>query len=187
MLQRLAFISSQVLSIYEELELLHEKLHIGCNGCRRCCETAAYNIEVTILEFVPLALHLIETNQFDFWFEKVQHLTPADRCALLVDESIKAEGGCLFHSYRPLMCRLFSASYLKRKNIEILSCSFLKESLSQKLDQLVDAQHYFDRLYDIDFYLATTKYDINTAFRKALEYVGMRALPTGYPSIPIAS
>lgn len=187
MFQRLVFISSQVLSIYEELELLHQELQISCNGCRRCCETEAYNIEATVLEFIPLTLHLIETNQFDFWFEKLQHLTPADRCALLVDEPIKADGGCLFHNYRPLVCRLFSASYLKRKQIEILSCRFLKEKLSQKIDRLVDAQQFFDKLQDVDFYLATTRYDINTAFRKALEYVGMKMLPTGYPSIPIAS
>ncbi|WP_448522495.1 YkgJ family cysteine cluster protein [Pseudothermotoga sp.] len=183
----LVVISHQVLGIYEELDSVHDAIGVSCKGCRECCKTAAYNIEATILEFVPLALHLIETGQFDVWLEKVHRVTPNDRCVLFVDESIKIEGGCSFHRYRPLLCRLFSASYVQRKDAEIFSCRFLKRELSLKKSLLVNAQTYFDRLYDIDPYLAVQRRDINTAFREALEYVGMKLLLNTPPSLPFAS
>ncbi|AJC73485.1 hypothetical protein AJ81_03825 [Pseudothermotoga hypogea DSM 11164 = NBRC 106472] len=188
MWRQLESLSRQVSNIYEELDSLHDALDASCNGCRECCKTAARNIEATILEFVPLALHLVESEQFDFWFTKVQTATPNDRCVLFADESIKIEGGCSLHRYRPLVCRLFSASYVRRKNnVEILSCRFLKADLSKKIDRLVEAQAYFDRLYDIDPYLAVQRRDINTAFREALEYVGMKLLLNTPPFLPFAS
>lgn len=187
-LQQLKVISHEVLDLYEELKSIHDALGVRCYGCRLCCETAAYNIEATMLEFIPLALYLIENGDFDKWFEKAQRAVSTDRCVLLVDESIKVEGGCSFHQYRPLVCRLFSASYVKRKNnVEILSCRFLKGELSKRIDHLVDAQTYFDRLYDIDPYLAIQRRDINTAFREALEYVGMKLLLNTPPFLPFAS
>ncbi|MBC7122466.1 MAG: YkgJ family cysteine cluster protein [Pseudothermotoga sp.] len=186
-MQRLNQISSQIMSLYEELDLLHQRLAIGCNGCRHCCNTPAYNIEATMLEFVPLALHLIETGQFDAWFERARNTTQKDRCVLFADESVKREGGCQFHRFRPLVCRLFSASYIRRKNLEVLACRFLKDQLSRSFELLVDAQGYFDRLYDVDPYLATMKRDINSAFKEALEYVGMKLLLNLPPSYPIAS
>ncbi|WP_448515983.1 YkgJ family cysteine cluster protein [Pseudothermotoga sp.] len=187
MRQKLESLSRQVLNIYEELDSIHNALGVSCNGCRQCCDTTAHNIEATALEFIPLVLHLIETHQFDPWFEKAQKATSKDRCVLLVDESVKVEGGCSFHRYRPLLCRLFSASYVKRKDVEIFSCRFLKRELSLKRSLLVNAQTYFDRLYDIDPYLATQRRDINTAFREALEYVGMKLLLNTPPSLPFAS
>ncbi|HCO97242.1 MAG TPA: zinc/iron-chelating domain-containing protein [Pseudothermotoga sp.] len=187
MLKQLRVISRKVLVLYEELKSIHDALGVRCNGCRLCCQTAAYNIEATMLEFIPLALHLIENGEFDKWFEKAQRAVPTDRCVLLVDESTKIEGGCSFYDYRPLVCRLFSASYVRRRNIEVLSCQFLKRELSKKMDRLVDAQKYFDCLYDIDPYLAVQKRDINTAFKQALEYVGMKFLLNTPPSLPFAS
>lgn len=186
-MSRLIHISSQIMNLYEELESGQARLQISCKGCRQCCDTPARNIEATMLEFLPLALHLIETNQFDAWFEKARNSTPEDRCVLFADESTKLEGGCQFHHFRPLVCRLFSASYVKRKSVEVLACPFFKGELLRKFDRLVDAQSYFDRLYDIDPYLATMKKDINTAFREALEYVGMKLLLNVPPSYPLAS
>jgi len=186
--QKLEFLSRQVSNIYEELDSIHDALGVSCNGCRQCCNTAAYNIEATLLEFLPLALHLVESGQFDSWFAKAQMAMPNDNCVLLVDESIKIEGGCSFHRYRPLVCRLFSASYVRRKNnVETLSCRFLKAELSKRIDRLIDAQTFFERLHDIDPYLAVRRRDINTAFREALEYVGMKLLLNTPPSLPLAS
>ena len=188
MWRQLESLSRQVLNIYEELDSVHDAIGVSCNGCRECCKTAAYNIEVTVLELIPLTLHLVERGKFDLWLSKAQTATSNDRCVLFADESIKVEGGCSFHQYRPLVCRLFSASYVRRKNnVEILSCRFLKGELSKKIDHLVDAQTYFDRLYDIDPYLAIQRRDINTAFREALEYVGMKLLLNTPPLLPFAS
>ena len=52
---------------------------------------------------------------------------------------------------------------------------------------MIDAQTFFERLYDIDPYLAVRRRDINTAFREALEYVGMRLSLNTPPSLPLAS
>lgn len=185
--QRLRAVSTQVMSLYEELDKIHRKLGLSCNGCRFCCDTPAYNIEVSVLEFLPLVWHLIESNQFEHWFKKVQQATPQDRCILLeTDIVLKPEGGCSFHHYRPLICRLFSASFVKRKTQQVLSCIFLKEELQKNLDRLADAQDYFDRLYDIDPAMAVDRFDVNTAFRKALEYVGLKLQFDSSSSFPLA-
>jgi hypothetical protein len=63
----------------------------------------------------------------------------------------------------------------------------LKAELSKRIDRLIDAQTFFERLYDIDPYLAVQRRDINTAFREALEYVGMKLLLNTPPSLPFAS
>ncbi|MEN3008745.1 YkgJ family cysteine cluster protein [Pseudothermotoga sp.] len=174
-MQKLRTISTQVVSLYEELDEVHNKLALSCDGCRLCCDTPAYNIEVSMMEFFPLAWYLLESGQFERWYEKSQRVTPQDRCLLLeTNSAFKPEGGCSFHRYRPLICRLFSASFVVRKTPQILSCVFLKEKLQNNFHQLVNAQVYFDRLYNIDPGLAINRYDINTAFRKALEYVGLR-------------
>lgn len=187
MLQRLRTISTQVMSLYEELDKVHRRLGLSCNGCRFCCNTHAYNIEVSVLEFLPLAWHLVESNQFEHWFGKAQRATPQDRCILLETDAVsKPEGGCSFHRYRPLICRLFSASFVKRKTLQVLSCILLKEELQKNLDQLADAQDYFDRLYDIDPTMAVDRFDVNTAFRKALEYVGLKLQFDSPPSFPLA-
>lgn len=186
MLQRLRAVSAQVMSLYEELDRLHQKLALSCNGCRFCCDIPAHNIEASMLEFFPLVWYLLESNQFEYWFEKTQHVTPHDRCILLeTDTLLKPEGGCSFHRYRPLICRLFSASFINRKTQQVLSCTFLKERLQKNFDQLIDAQSYFDKLYDINPVLAIDKFDVNTAFRKALEYIGLR-LQFNNSSFPLA-
>ncbi len=170
-MDRIAILSDQVLKLYEELNQI-QKSFPSCDGCRECCNTPAYNIEATVLEFIPLAVHFSQVNLLDKWLDRVEQATEEDICVLFDPDNSK--GGCTYHAFRPLICRLFSASLVVRKNIiQPLSCRYLRNNLMSHIAELPNAQDYFSKLLSIDFFLASSRYPINTALKKALQYVGL--------------
>ncbi|ABV33868.1 MULTISPECIES: YkgJ family cysteine cluster protein [Pseudothermotoga] len=171
MIDRITDLSNQILKLYEELNQI-QKTFPSCNGCKECCNTPSCNIEATILEFIPLAVHFSQMNLLDKWLDKLERTTEEDICVLF--DPANPKGGCTYHIFRPLICRLFSASLVIRKNIiQPLSCKYLRSSLINQITNLPNAQDYFSKLLSIDFFLASYRYPINTALKKALEYVGL--------------
>ncbi|HOJ88478.1 MAG TPA: YkgJ family cysteine cluster protein [Pseudothermotoga sp.] len=187
MTERITLLAQEVLNLYAELEKCQSNLFSCPQGCRICCNTPAYNIEVTILEFLPLAIHLIDSNQSD-WIERIERSVDDEPCVLFQpDMSLKPEGGCLFHQFRPLVCRLFGASFTVRKDQkQVLACRLLRQKVQQSIHLLPSAQDYNTRLISIDFFLAKDTYGINTALRKAVEYAGLYYTPL-YPARQIKS
>lgn len=179
--QRILSLAEQVTQLYSDLEREQSPFSLCPSGCRSCCNTPAKNIEATILEFLPLAVHIIGSEQYQ-WLELLEKVDDEDRCVLFEpNAAIKPEGGCVFHEYRPLVCRLFGASCVERKNEkQLLACRTLREPLSKYLHLLPNAQYYHTRLIAIDFFLTQERYGINTALRKALQYVGLYLKPS-YP------
>jgi len=179
--QRILSLAEQVVKLYNDLEKDQSALSLCPSGCRSCCNTPAKNIEATILEFLPLAVQIISSDQYKYLelLEKLEKVDDEDRCVLFEPNvAIKPEGGCSIHSYRPLVCRLFGASCIVRKNQkQALACRVLHQSLSEQLHLLPDAQQYNTRLIATDFFLSQERYDINTALRKALQYVGLYLEP----------
>lgn len=187
MTERITLLTQQVLELYTDLEQ-HQKNFVMCSyGCRMCCDVSALNIEVTVLEFLPLAMYLVSENQLE-WIDRAEKATDEDRCILFQpDSKLKPEGGCLFHKIRPLVCRLFGASFTIRKDQkQFLACQLLHEKVQVPLHLLPNAQDYHTRLLGIDFFLAQKAYGINTALRKAIQYVGLYYTPT-YPTIQTRS
>lgn len=181
--QRILSLAEQVVKLYSDLEKDQSALSLCPSGCRNCCDTPAKNIEATILEFLPLAIQII-SYQYKYLelLEKLEKVDEEDRCVLFEPNvAVKPEGGCSIHRYRPLVCRLFGASCVVRKNQrQPLACHVLHQSLGEQLHLLPDAQQYNTRLIAIDFFLSQERYDINTALRKALQYVGLYLEPS-YP------
>ncbi|AIY86588.1 hypothetical protein Mc24_02668 [Thermotoga sp. Mc24] len=84
----------------------------------------------------------------------------------------------MYHSFRPMVCRLFSGSYVLRKEKpEVWGCKYLKPALSSFIETLPNCSEMYSKLLAIDFFLAQERYPINIALKKALEYVYYRIFP----------
>ncbi|WP_081952598.1 MULTISPECIES: YkgJ family cysteine cluster protein [unclassified Thermotoga] len=174
-MERLIELSSQVIKLYEELDGIQKDLPT-CGGCRECCNTPSVNIEATVLEFIPLAIHLLQNDSIEKWLEILENVDELDRCVLFDPHSER--GGCSYHSFRPLVCRLFSGSYVLRKEKpEVWGCKYLKPVLSSLIESLPNCSEVYSKLLAIDFFLAQERYPINIALKKALEYVYYRIFP----------
>ena len=175
-MRRLEELSAKVMELYRDLERIQRNLP-SCNGCRKCCDTPSVNIEATILEFLPLALHLLKNNSIERWMKILETTDELDRCVLFNPHS--EHGGCSYHSFRPLVCRLFSGSYILRKEKpKVWGCRHLKPQLYELLEGLPNCQEVYSKLLSIDFFLAQERYPINIALKKALEYVYVSLFPT---------
>ena len=91
----------------EEIAQFQANTTLHCKaGCGKCCFKP--DIEATILEFLPFALHLYQEGKAEVWHEKLKTST-ADVCMILNP----AQGGtglCFDYNYRGLICRLFGYS-----------------------------------------------------------------------------
>ena len=185
-LKRLLELAEQVERVYRELDLFRETAEregIACPyGCRECCKTAAFNVEASVVELLPLALHLLRSGEFEFWYGNLR--ADEEPCVLFEPDPIKKEeGGCLFYEYRPLTCRLFGIGYSEKKTGPVLlTCALFsskKRELEEKLKKgaliLPNVQAYRLRVFSIAPELGEL-YPINTALKKALELVGMYSL-----------
>jgi len=173
--KRLEELAIKVMELYQELENIQSSLP-SCNGCRKCCDTPSINIEATILEFLPLAIHLLKEGSIEKWLKILETTDESDRCVLF--DPYSELGGCSYHSFRPLVCRLFSGSFILRKGRpEVWACKYLKPQLTSLSGNLPECQEVHSKLLSIDFFLAQERYPINIAFKKALEYTCVSLFP----------
>jgi Fe-S-cluster containining protein len=148
-------------------------------GCGKCCFKP--DIEATVLEFLPFALHLFKTNQAEQWLEKLQS-TNADVCLILHPHQTGA-GLCSEYTHRGLICRLFgySARTNKYGKHELVTCQIIKTGQAEKFSEAEKKiesgievpvmNEYYMQLASIDFEMAREFFPINKAIRKAIEAV----------------
>ncbi len=157
------------------------------SSCRNCCRTPSRNIEVSILELLPLAEYLFEKGIAEYWMDKLDGTSDNDFCVLFEESPTnQPKGGCRFYGLRPLVCRLFGFSAVVRKDGSVapVLCSILKKShlrsvfsaLSEMIVKIPIMSEYANRVYCLDPYLSSMSYPINTALKKAIEYSGYRIL-----------
>ncbi len=181
--------------LFEVYDLLDSKINklideTGLNclpTCRKCCTTPSTNIEVSIFEMLPLSIRLWQFGEAERWLEKVNSSDENHPCILLErDISVKPEGGCRFYSYRPLLCRMFGFSSKRDKNGKpsFSSCKLVKNinpAIENTVNKYImdgkDIPVYSDFsliVAGLNPYLTEEKYPVNSAFKKALEYIGYR-------------
>ena len=149
-------------------------------GCGACCYKA--DIEVTVLECLPLAYHLFTEGSGEAWYDRLA-ANPHDTTCRFLNAFGAAGGSCSHHPWRPLLCRLFgmAATHDKHGRRQLSTCRPLKE---QRADVVrvaaawVEAgqpvpvfRSYYFRLASIDAALGSDCYPINQAFLRALEHV----------------
>lgn len=149
--------------------------------CSSCCRKT--DIEASVLEFIPFAASLYQTNKVD---EFLTHLDQCDEnsfCALFSSEAWKeGKWGCQSYQKRGLICRLFGFSYrLNRKELpELVTCKILKGKHPEEIRQLQKFgtdhpqdiplfRNYSMKLYAIEPDLALKLLPINQAIRLAIE------------------
>ena len=148
-------------------------------GCGKCCFKP--DIEATILEFLPFALHLYKNNQAEVWLDKL--INSDSSICLILNPTQEAAGLCSEYPYRGLICRLFgySARTNKYGKKELVTCQIIKTEQNEaykqtelKIEEGSDVpvmNQYYMQLHGIDFELTRDFYPINMAIRKAVETV----------------
>ncbi|GHM98526.1 hypothetical protein WSM22_00160 [Cytophagales bacterium WSM2-2] len=174
----------RVEEVFENLDTAISKFQswstLHCEfGCGKCCFKP--DIEATILEFLPFALHLHKNNAAEEWLERLRQ-SHSEVCLILHPHQSGA-GLCSEYRHRGLICRLFgySARTNKYGQRELVTCQIIKTGQAEKFDEaekkIGDGEdvpvmnEYYMQLASIDFEMARQFYPINEAIRKAIETV----------------
>ena len=148
-------------------------------GCGKCCFKP--DIEATVLEFLPFAFHLYQSNQAEEWLTRLQN-TDAEIC-LILNPTQAGTGLCSEYAHRGLICRLFgySARTNKYGKRELVTCQIIKTEQAntfaeseKKIESGLDVpvmNEFYMQLASIDFDLSRDFYPINMAIKKAVETV----------------
>ncbi len=164
----------QEIAQFQSWSTLHCKF-----GCGKCCFKP--DIEATILEFLPFALHLHKNNQAEEWLDKL--IASDSSVCLILNPTQETAGLCSEYPYRGLICRLFgySARTNKYSKKELVTCQIIKTEQSEahrqtelRIEEGADLpvmNQYYMQLHGIDFELTRDFYPINMAIRKAIETV----------------
>jgi Fe-S-cluster containining protein len=148
-------------------------------GCGKCCFKP--DIEATILEFLPFAFHLYQSNLAEDWLTKLQN-TDSEIC-LILNPTQPGAGLCSEYTHRGLICRLFgySARTNKYGKKELVTCQIIKTEQAssfaeaeKKIEMGFDVpvmNEFYMQLASIDFDLSRDFYPINKAVKKAIEVV----------------
>ena len=177
----------------KEMNAFQKGTGMACvSGCGKCCFKP--DVEATVLEFLPLAYHLLLDNRAEDWLEKLNALQDSPVCAVLqVMGTDQRSGKCSIYDKRGFICRLFgfSATFDKYGNKRLSTCSVIKSETPAAYEKAVAwiedgnqvpvMRNYYYRLCNIDHRLTQKFYPINTAIRLAIEevlaYYSYRKLP----------
>lgn len=155
---------------------------VGCPpGCVLCCLKP--DLEASVLEFLPLAWHLVTTNQHEAVLEKIE--TGQTICVSL--NTIRTDStapGCGFYGQRGAICRLFGSATLrngKTGKLSLYACKTQKEMYAdswdeigeriQKFDSVPVVPDYYFQLITIDPHLTNDYNPINQSIYKAITKV----------------
>ena len=179
-------ISTKVEQFYKaldkDLNAFQTQAKYACiTGCSKCCTSP--NIEASILELLPYAIHLYKNNTAEIVYDSLL-LNTSPICNLYQPlQVISQKGGCADYVHRALICRLFGSSFTRNKTgaSTLLVCTTIKDAypnLSESLNKKVQeglpvplATNYYNQLTDIDYNLSKQQYPINEAMRLAIELV----------------
>jgi len=144
--------------------------------CGECCEKP--EVEATILEMLPAAKAILESDEVDAFLENARR----DGICLFYRSSGKpGKGRCIRYGQRGLICRMFGyAGRLRRDGVpELAACRIHR---AEQADRVAAAERMAFPLFSdaamaltgIDPELGSRRYPINEAILRAIEYVGLR-------------
>lgn len=191
-MQRLRELSNQVQVVFGAISRQFSKFQnerqLPCPAeCGACCNKP--DIEVTVLEMLPLALHLFDKGNAEELLVSL-HAESGFACKFFQRTALDgSRGRCSVYDFRPGVCRMFGVGgYTTKTGMATLSiCSRLKEMMpTQYAEALIFATQqrppmmaeWQSRLTQLDFRMGTERLPINLAVAKALEHV----LTAGYYS-----
>lgn len=179
-----------LLELYQELDFKIEKFKretgLDCiRGCGECCAIESRRIEVSLVELIPLSLHLWEVGKAEGYLKKMERVNEEGPCIFYRRNPPKREEGCCsIYPWRPLICRLFGFSAVENKYGQPMAvlCSVLKRSRPEVVKEIelriqkgleVPINSYYAKRITL-LYPAYGKerFPINEAIKKALERAG---------------
>ena len=184
-MQRLRDLALEVLNEYQLLSQefgSYQKISgLNCvEGCGACCNNP--QVEASVLEMLPLALHLFDTGQAEAYLQQM-HDSGGFACHLFQRHSLDGmKGACTVYEWRPGICRMFGvAGYRTKTDQPTLSvCATIKASKPQRFADALIAMststppmlaHGRQRIAKIDYALGEKLMPINEALVAALEKV----------------
>ena len=177
-----------LLKIYRQIDkdiaAFKKRTALSClPACGECCRTAC--VYVSVLEMQPVAAHLWETGEMDYWLDKIDRKDERAACVFYSAEVLENGGHCRIYPFRPLLCRLFgfSGRENKRQKVELMLCGRMKaarpeqvarvEALPEKKVRVPLSMNYLMKTYAVSPQLANEGLNINLAFAKAAERIGL--------------
>jgi uncharacterized protein len=164
----------------EEISTFQSWSGLHCpGGCGKCCFKP--DIEATVLEFLPFALHLYKENAAFAWLGKLQD-TDSGLC-LILNPTQGGAGLCSEYKHRGLICRLFgySARTNKYGAKELVTCQVIKTEQAVNVEytsagiaagrNIPVMNQYYMQLHAIDFELTREFFPINEAIKRAIEVI----------------
>lgn len=189
-MQRLRELSRRVEAVYGEIadsfSSYQQRQGLQCrSGCGECC--LAPTIEATVLEMLPLALHLFDQGKAEQTLDQLEQLTEPQGCFFYQKLSFDGkQGQCSVYQQRPSICRMFGASGYRDKTgqTSLSTCKIIKSDNPAKYQQsLIMLQssppplmmYSKEQVNELDYQLGKTHHGINTALQLALQQVLFKA------------
>ncbi|GHG72438.1 hypothetical protein GCM10010919_24710 [Alishewanella longhuensis] len=189
-MQRLRELSRRVEAVYGEMadtfSGYQQASGLSCrSGCGECCTQPT--IEATVLEMLPLALHLFDQGKAEQTLTQLEELPEVLSCFFYQRLSFDGkQGQCSVYQQRPSICRVFGvAGYRDKLGKTSLSvCKTIKADKAEKYQQhlivlgeqpppmMMSAK---EQVNELDYSLGAKHYPINEAIRLALEKVLFKA------------
>ncbi len=152
---------------------------VACpQGCILCCLKTG--LEASVLEFFPLAWHLVRSRQYEGVLQQIESGQPVCISLNTVCSDVTVPG-CRFYNHRGAICRLFGSAalrYGKSGKLSLYSCRTLKDNYADdwgEMESLINrdkkapvVSDYYFKLLAIDPYLANDYNPINQSIYKAI-------------------
>jgi len=173
----------QVENVFKEMDnhlaRFKKVTQVNCpQGCILCCLKP--DLEANVLEFLPLAWHLVKTGMHEEVLEKIE--SGQTVCVSL--NTIRADNslpGCKFYPHRGAICRLFGSAALRNNKtgrLTLYTCRTLKDNYAgiwTEMETRIGNEKnvpmvpdYYYRLIAIDPILANDYNPINKTIYKAI-------------------
>jgi len=193
-MQRLRELSRRVEAVYGEIattfSAYQQQRGLNCrSGCGECCLQPT--IEATVLEMLPLALHLFDQGKAEQTLTQLEELTEPQGCFFYQKLSFDGkQGQCSVYQQRPSICRLFGASgYRDKQGKTSLSvCKVIKSDHPMPYQDTLIALESDpppmmimakEQVNELDYELGKQHLPINVALQQALEKVLFKAWYSG--------
>lgn len=196
-MQRLRELARRVETVYSEtadiFSSYQQQRGLSCrSGCGECCLQPT--IEATVLEMLPLALHLFDQGKAEQTLSQLDTLagSTSEGCFFYQKRSFDGkEGQCSVYQHRPAICRLFGASgYRDKQGKPALSvCKVIKSSKIAEYQQTLIAMESEpppmmiiskEQINQLDYELGKEHLPVNEAMKQALERVLFKAWYAGF-------
>jgi len=176
----------KVEQVFKQLDKATQKFgkqsNLKClTNCNLCC--LKKGLEANVLEFLPLAYHLVQNNLHDAVLDLLA--TEPEHCINLAkNPALGQTAGCGAYEQRGLICRLFGFSAVQDKNskLSVYTCAHIKHEYPdefKRASELINTNgmniplvtDFYYQIYFIDPQMANDYNPINVSIRKAIEQV----------------